>query len=528
MKRRSFIKTAAASTVLPISLNGMSLRSVQNSSLLGALGKRSANGKVLVIIQLNGGNDGLNMVVPLDQYSNLSKARSNILLSEESVLKLKNTTKTGLHPKMTGAQRLFDNNKMSIVQSVGYPQPNFSHFRSMDIWMSASDSDKVLTTGWMGRYLDKRYPKFPEDYPNANMKDPLAIQIGPLVSLAFMGPNTNMGMAVTNPESFYNLLDNASGNVPSTPAGDELAYIRLLAQQTNEYADVIKEAASKGTNKSTKYPTGGRGSNLAEQLKIVARLIHGGLQTPVYMVSLGGFDTHSAQVDTSDTKEGFHATLLSQLSASMEAFQDDLELLGISDRVVGMTFSEFGRRVQSNGSTGTDHGAAAPLMVFGDAVQPGIIGNNPRIPSATTVNDNVPMQFDFRQVYGSILQDWFELPSSEVKSLLGDDFNTLPIFKNNLSKIDTFADFMTQISLGTIFPNPAKDKAVVSYRTDAGGNLQLRLYDALGRLVYVYFDRSHSAGEYEFDMDLKGLKPGNYMVQLSSPLKSDTQVIQVL
>lgn len=528
MKRRSFIKTAAASTVLPISLNGMSLRSVQNSSLLGALGKRSANGKVLVIIQLNGGNDGLNMVVPLDQYSNLSKARSNILLSEESVLKLKNTTKTGLHPKMTGAQRLFDNNKMSIVQSVGYPQPNFSHFRSMDIWMSASDSDKVLTTGWMGRYLDKRFPKFPQDYPNATMKDPLAIQIGPLVSLAFMGPNTNMGMAVTNPESFYNLLDNASGNVPSTPAGDELAYIRLLAQQTNEYADVIKEAASKGTNKSTKYPTGGRGSNLAEQLKIVARLIHGGLQTPVYMVSLGGFDTHSAQVDTSDTKEGFHATLLSQLSASMEAFQDDLELLGISDRVVGMTFSEFGRRVQSNGSTGTDHGAAAPLMVFGDAVQPGIIGNNPRIPSATTVNDNVPMQFDFRQVYGSILQDWFELPSSEVKSLLGDDFNTLPIFKNNLSKIDTFADFMTQISLGTIFPNPAKDKTVVSYRTDAGGNLQLRLYDALGRLVYVYFDRSHSAGEYEFDMDLKGLKPGNYMVQLSSPLKSDTQVIQVL
>ena len=528
MKRRSFIKTAAASTVLPISLNGMSLRSVQNSSLLGALGKRSANGKVLVIIQLNGGNDGLNMVVPLDQYSNLSKARSNILLSEESVLKLKNTTKTGLHPKMTGAQRLFDNNKMSIVQSVGYPQPNFSHFRSMDIWMSASDSDKVLTTGWMGRYLDKRYPKFPQDYPNATMKDPLAIQIGPLVSLAFMGPNTNMGMAVTNPESFYNLLDNASGNVPSTPAGDELAYIRLLAQQTNEYADVIKEAASKGTNKSTKYPTGGRGSNLAEQLKIVARLIHGGLQTPVYMVSLGGFDTHSAQVDTSDSKEGFHATLLSQLSASMEAFQDDLELLGISDRVVGMTFSEFGRRVQSNGSTGTDHGAAAPLMVFGDAVQPGIIGNNPRIPSATTVNDNVPMQFDFRQVYGSILQDWFELPSSEVKSLLGDDFNTLPIFKNNLSKIDTFADFMTQISLGTIFPNPAKDKAVVSYRTDAGGNLQLRLYDALGRLVYMYFDRSHIAGEYEFEMDLKGLKPGNYMVQLSSPLKSDTQVIQVL
>jgi len=212
----------------------------------------------------------------------------------------------------------------------------------------------------------------------------------------------------------------------------------------------------------------------------------------------------------------------------MEAFQDDLELLGISDRVVGMTFSEFGRRVQSNGSTGTDHGAAAPLMVFGDAVQPGIIGNNPSIPSSTTVNDNVPMQFDFRQVYGSILQDWFELSSAEVKTLLGEDFNTLPIFKNNLSSIDTFADFMTQISLGSIFPNPAKDKSVVSYRTDAGGTLQLCLYDSLGRLVHTYFDKAHSAGEYEYELDLKGLTTGNYVVQLRSSLKSDTQVIHVL
>jgi len=141
---------------------------------------------------------------------------------------------------------------MSIVQSVGYPQPDFSHFRSMDIWMSASNSNEVLTNGWIGRYLDKRYPKFPQGYPNASMKDPLALQIGPLVSLAFMGPTANMGMAVTNPSSVYDLLDNAVGEVPATPAGDELANIRLLSQQTNEYADVIKNAAAKGTNKSTK------------------------------------------------------------------------------------------------------------------------------------------------------------------------------------------------------------------------------------------------------------------------------------
>lgn len=527
MKRRSFLASAAASTMLPLSLNGMQLRSYQNSRLLSALGKRSANGKVLVIIQLNGGNDGLNTVVPLDQYSNLTKARSNVILSESSVLKLKNQSKTGLHPKMVGAQRIFDKDKMSIVQSVGYPQPDFSHFRSMDIWMSASNSNQVLTTGWVGRYLDKRYPKFPDDYPNATMKDPLAIQIGPLVSLAFMGPSVSMGMAVTNPSTFYDLLDNAAGSVPSTPAGEELAYIRLLAQQTNQYADVIKDAASKGTNKSTKYPSGVRSGDLSEQLKIVARLVHGGLQTPVYMVSIGGFDTHSAQVDTSDTKEGAHADLLSQLSVAMEAFQDDLELLGISDRVVSMTFSEFGRRVQSNGSDGTDHGAAAPMMVFGDAVQPGIIGNNPSIPSSTTVNDNVPMQFDFRQVYASVLQDWFELGVTDVKAILGEDYNTLPIFKNNLAQLDQLTEYLTQISLSSIYPNPAVDFAQVSYRTDAGGQLQLALYDPRGSLLQVYFNEKHNPGEHTYEMDIRGLAPGNYIVQLKSPIKSYTQVLRV-
>lgn len=527
MKRRSFIKAAAASTVLPVSLNGMGVKSFQESALLAALGKRSADGKVLVLIQLNGGNDGLNMVIPLDQYSNLTKARSNIVLNESKVLKTW-VDNVGLHPELSELNnKLFEAKKMSIVQSVGYPQPNFSHFRATDIWMSASDSNTVLTTGWMGRYLDKQYSGFPTGYPNSTMPDPLAIQIGPLVSLGFMGPNTNMGMAITNPSSFYNLVDNNAGSVPSTPAGDELAYIRLLAQQTNQYATVIKAAASKGTNKSTLYPTGTR-MNLGEQLKIVAKLISGGLKTPVYMVSLGGFDTHSAQVDGTDTTKGSHADLMAHLSQSIAAFQDDLELLGVSDRVAGMTFSEFGRRIQSNASVGTDHGAAAPLFVFGDGVQPGVIGNNPRIPTTTTVNDNVPMQFDFRQVYASVLKDWFELSSTEVKSILGTDFNTLPIFKNNAASIEDFADFMTQISIANIFPNPAMDQSTVQFRTDGGGRLKLRLYDPLGNLVHEYLDEEFSVGTQEYTMDLRGLKPGNYILQLRSNVKSVTEVLQKL
>lgn len=302
----------------------------------------------------------------------------------------------------------------------------------------------------------------------------------------------------------------------------------MLAQQTNEYADVIKAAANNGTNKSAKYPTGVRSNDLSEQLKIVARLIHGGLTTPVYMVSIGGFDTHSAQVDDTDTKEGSHANLLGQLSTAIEAFQDDLELLGISERVTGMTFSEFGRRVQSNASTGTDHGAAAPLMVFGDAVQPGIIGNNPNIPDATTVSDNVPMQFDFRQVYSTVLKDWFELSSTEVKDIMGADFNTLPIFKNSAANLEDFADFMTQINLRSVYPNPCRGHSTVKYSTDGGGELSLSLYDPMGTRITEFFNKPHQAGEHAYRMDLRGLKSGNYIVQLKSNLKSFTEVIQVL
>ena len=528
MKRRSFIKAATASTVIPVALNGMQLRSVNNNALLKALGKRGASDKVLVIIQLNGGNDGLNTLLPLDQYSNLSKARSNVLIPEDKAIGLSDHSEIGFHPQMSGLNNIYNNKKLNIIQSVGYPQPNFSHFRSTDIWMSASDSNKVLTTGWMGRYLNEQYPNYPDNYPNSTYPDPLAIQIGPLVSLSFMGPNTSMGMAITDPSSFYELLDNSSGNVPSTPAGEELAYIRMLAQQTNEYADVIKAAAANGSNKSTKYPISGGRNTLGEQLKIVAKLISGGLSTRVYMVSLGGFDTHSAQTDSTDTTLGNHSALLAHLSQSIEGFQDDLELLGISDKVTGMTFSEFGRRIQSNASGGTDHGAAAPMFVFGDAVQPGVIGNNPSIPSTTTVNDNVPMQFDFRQVYASVLKDWFELNDAEIKNILGTDFNTLPIFKNNISGIDDIAEYMTQISLRNVFPNPAKNKTIISFSTDGGGNLSLVLYNAMGNQLYTFFNKRFSAGTFEHELDLRGFSPGNYILQLHSEMKSCTQTLQIL
>jgi uncharacterized protein (DUF1501 family) len=374
-------------------------------------------GRVVVLIQLNGGNDGLNTVIPLEYYDAYYKARTNIAIPQEKVLKLQGNDRTGLHPAMPELQQLYNVGKLTIVQGVSYPQPNFSHFRATDIWLTGADAGQILPTGWAGRYLDEEYPQFPHNYPNPGMPDPLAIQVGSLVSPALQGPALTMGMAISNPNNFYDLINDRSTPAPATRAGDQLAYIREMSVKTDQYAGVIKQAAQKVTRQSDYYPAAGK-NPLADQLKIVARLIAGGLKTRFYLVSMGGFDTHAKQTDTADTTTGNHAKLLARLSEAINAFQDDLSGLQIEDRVIGMTFSEFGRRIQSNASGGTDHGAAAPVFIFGGKIQSGIIGNNPTWPSKLTVNDNLAMQYDFRGIYSTLLEKWFLADEATAESVL--------------------------------------------------------------------------------------------------------------
>lgn len=522
MKRRNFLK---AGTLLPLGIGGMGVKAYANSPLLNMLAaKANSTDKVLVLVLLSGGNDGLNTLIPTDQYSNLSKARSNVLIPENKVLGLNGKTGVGLHPAMTGLQSMYNEGLVNAIQAVGYPNPNFSHFRSTDIWMSGSDTDEFWNTGWMGRFLEHEFPGFPDGYPNTAMPDPLAIQIGSMVSLTFMGPESNMGMAITDPTSFYNLVDGKVDPAPSNNYGKELTYIRQIAQQTNEYATVIKAAAAKANNLSTKYPSN---NSLADQLKIVAKLIKGGLKTPVYMVSQGGYDTHSQQVDNSDHSVGIHANLLKQLSDAIAAFQDDVKLMGIDDRVAGLTMSEFGRRISSNASVGTDHGAAAPMFAFGAGVQSGIIGSNPTIPSNSTVNDNLPMQYDFRQVYASVLQDWFGLTTAETKAVMGGkDFNTLPVFKTHPAGLEDWADLMSRIELFDPSPNPARDLTSLNFYTD-GGTIELCLFDALGNKIKVIANGKYAPGKHEIPLTVSGLRAGNYFCQLSQGNKKVTKVLMV-
>ncbi|MEO7922709.1 MAG: DUF1501 domain-containing protein [Chitinophagaceae bacterium] len=521
MKRRDFLqKSIPAATLLPALINGYSVKAfAADSPLVQALMQGvTETDHVLVIIQLAGGNDGLNMVVPVSTYSSYFNARSNVAIPQNRILSLSGTSASGLHPAMTGMQNIFNNGNMKVIQAVGYPQPNFSHFRATDIWMSASNSDQEVFNGWAGRYLNYEYPNFPTGYPNTSMPDPLAIQIGSTTSLTTQGPVVNMGMSITSATSFYNLISGTTDPVPNTPAGKELKYIRLVNQQTQKYSTVIRNAANTVTQQVT-YPTN---NSLADQLKIVARLIKGGLRTRVYMVSFGGFDTHSVQVNAADTTTGAHATLLQRVSDACKAFQDDLQFLQIQDRVIGMTYSEFGRRIKSNSSVGTDHGAAAPMFLFGSKIATGVLGDNPSIPANASVNDNVPMQYDFRSIYSTILEKWFCLDKTIVSGLYPPNINSqlqsLPLFKSSIScsttpppPPDPNVD-----SLITNYPNPFTDNTRISFRTE-GGHTLIQVIDTLGRVIRTLLEKDYpSATTDSVNFNAEGLPTGVYYARLQN------------
>ncbi len=487
-------------------------------------GAQTVTDKILVIVQMVGGNDGLNTVLPLDQYSNLTAARPNVFIPDTAALRLNGTTATGLHPSMTGLQNLYNDGRLAIIQGVGYPNPDFSHFRGTDIWNTASDTNEVLTSGWIGRYLAHEFPNFPQGYPNAAMPDPLAIQVGSSLSSVFQGFTQNVAQTVPRPDSSNNitlsqLANGTTDPAPATNAGDELVFVRAMMAQANQYATVVQAAWQAGQN-AYPYPQppsnagGYRASYLGEQLRTVVRLIKGGLKTRVYMVNIGSFDTHADQVDITNPTTGEHASLLKELSDAIFAFQEDLRLLSLEDRVVGMTYSEFGRRIKSNFSNGTDHGAAAPMFVFGSKVQGGIKGTNPVIPAVVGVNDNVPMQYDFRTVYTTILQNWFCLSQTDAQNVLLHNQPTMPLV-NNICSVPTVDTKKAGDAYVRNFPNPANTYTTIQFEA-LGDDVVIELYNPLGQQIRTLIDADLDKGIHEIQVDVADLPTGNYYYRYQS------------
>lgn len=505
MERRSFLRTATGSALsMPFLLNGTSLQAMGRSALFSGL--NPDNDRVLVLIQLTGGNDGLNMLVPMDQYDNLAQVRSNILIPENHLLPLNDTLH--VHGSFTSLRELYDNGQAGIVQSVGYPNQNRSHFRSTDIWTTASPANEIWTDGWLGRYMDTLYDNYPEGYPNDEHPHPFAISMSNSVSETCQGAVANYSMALKDPFSLAPLAQGEETELPDTPYGWELSFLRNAIVQSNAYGEVITAAAENG-NSLAEYTTGNK---LAEQLRNVALLISGGLSTSVYVVSLGGFDTHANQVVEGTSTEGEHAVLLQTVSEAIASFQEDLNMLGLQERVLSMTFSEFGRRIRSNDSLGTDHGTAAPLMLFGECVNPQILGTNPVIDTEVDNKEGIPMQYDFRDIYGSVLTDWFEVEEDIVRNLLYSDFTHLPVIQT-CEIVDTDEAALEDVSTLNAFPNPCRNNLKLQFSI-AKGQVRLGLFDAIGSEVKTISNRSLAAGQHTVHIDMSGLPAGVYFARL--------------
>ena len=506
MKRRSFLRTGSAAT-LPVFLNGFNIGLLPSGAFLNFLGDDSD--RILVLVQLDGGNDGLNTLIPLDQYSALSNLRANILVPEGQVLQFYDHV--GVHPAMTGFKSLFDEGKLLAIQGVAYPDQNRSHFRSTDIWQSGSSADTFLTTGWLGRWFDQYVVDYPEGFPNTQYPDPFAITIRAQVSETCQGLTANYSMAVQDPYNAYPVDETTVNGLPDTNYGHEMAFLIDAMRQTNAYADTIVGAANNGMNLSPLYADN---NALAQQLKTVALLISGGLQTRVYVVRIGGFDTHANQVAQGETASGQHANLLGQLSDAIHAFQDDLYRLGVDKRVLGMTFSEFGRQIASNDSLGTDHGTGAPLFVFGSCVQGGVLGENPAISSTPEPQAGVAMQYDFRDIYASILREWFKVPDQNVVDLLNGEFAPLGLTEDCevVSATGEVGDIRSQVS---VYPNPASGNPTLRFYSE-GDSIRIGLYDQLGRRIALLSEKYFERGEHILTIPMEQYPKGSYYVRIET------------
>ena len=414
MKRRDFFKTAAPLGFYPILAGGLPVRSLAATSPF-AIGPCDVTDRSLVIIYLNGGNDIINTLVPLNQLDGYAQFRPDIRLPESSLITLDATLpdnrQLGLHPELTGLKNLYDEGLLHIVQRVGYGLPNKSHFKALDNWLTGSGGDlQNLPTGWLGRFLQDRYPGY-NGNPFLGEPDPLGILFGSMNKTGFHTfeeHSYEINLSGQDPAGFYSLISSLSGapiaNIPDTEHGEMLRHIAGIENSVNVYAQRITETFNNGTNSAAVYPD----TSLGNQLKTIARMLSGGSRTKIFMATTGGFDTHVNEVVDGDTATGKHAELMQNIGSSVKAFQDDLAALGLDTQVVTVIFSEFGRKIIQNDSLGTDHGTLGSMFVIGKAVEGGVTGDNIELENQDNQGAAHPSQLqnDYRTVFASLMQDW--------------------------------------------------------------------------------------------------------------------------
>lgn len=549
MKRRDFLKKTAPLAASPFVLNGLTMKAFANQQMMQILGCEDVLDRVLVLVQMKGGNDGFNTVIPISQYADYANLRPDINIKDtgnasEKYIDLDSTLGssklTGLHPVMTEIKALYDAGKVSLVNAVGYPNANKSHFKSTDLWLSGGDGTSAnfnIGTGWIGRYLDYTFPGIAGN-PTAQMPDPLGLELGDRKpSLGFHTETehrTSINLTGQDPSGFYNIVSEIGNapifNVPNSEYGEILQHVMNLENSISVYSQRITNVFNAGTN-SANYPN----TSLASQLKTIARLISGGSRTKVFLTKIGGFDTHNEQIQLGSTHLGKHASLLEEISEAVKAFQDDLSGLGLEDRVMTVTFSEFGRKAIQNGSAGTDHGTLAPMMIFGKHVDPGVFGDH--IDMQNLDNTGSPGQnptYDYRQVFTSLLQDWLGASSNALVSTRFDSFESakLPIVApGQVVPPECYDPFINAVGIEDnlfqfrAFPNPTSGLFRVDFHLPYPLPTTVTIHSLAGQMVHQERLEGRS-GQQEIVIDLSAHPSGVYLCQIQN--QSGTQSLKII
>lgn len=550
----------------PIAFQGVPLKLMASHDEFSRLAMQSDNDKVLIILQMHGGNDGLNTIIPLSNYDEYYSRRANIAIPNKvgnrTLIPLDSTVaaadQVGLHPDMNDFKHMYDTGKAAVFQGVSYENNNGSHFRGRDIWFMGGGANDYYSSGWIGRYLGTEYQpnSYPQDFPTEEMPDPLALEMGNDVSLLFHQTGnipTSISLGST-PDGLLRQINDLDGfseevgegftvddrGLPPTfledsPYGKEMDWILGLEDKSEEYIKRLAEIYEASSETSVSYPESypfnaprnAKTNGLKGQLALIARLLAGGIKTKVFLVKIGGFDTHADQVETYDPTMGLHSALLYHISSSMRAFQADLRSRGIEDRVLTMTMSEFGRRIGSNGSFGSDHGTGGPMMMFGAGVKPGIYGTVPDL-----TRSNVSLQFDYRQVCANILHEWMGVDKTVIANDIffqdfidgpnpeGGSYEPMDLIKEVILSEKEYVKKNYRIE--TVYPNPAHNYTQARIFVNNHQHVLVELVNMEGKTV-TQIARSVGPGEHTFSFVLDGLSPGYYFIKAKSEMLNDTK-----
>ncbi len=502
--RRDFMKTAGLTTSMGMILGSMPLKAF--TSMAANFAGDTDN--ILVMIRLVGGNDALNTIVPIYDYGTYSSLRPTIGHKQSELINL--TDEFAVPKVASDFKTLWDRDILRVINGIGYPDQNLSHFRSTDIWATA-EPDTEINEGWLTRLITLDEPDILVDPP----EHPSAIQIGSSGNLTFNTENNNnLSVNVSNIDQLFQVAEDgtfySTDQLSDCLHGQQVEYLRNVANHTFRYADVIKQAYEASTT-SVSYTR----TQLADQLALIARLIKGGLRSSFYLITLNGFDTHADQISR-------QSGLLHALSTGMKEFYEDLASANVDKRVLSMTSSEFGRRPQQNSSGGTDHGAASKLFLFGPAVNgSGFVGDHPDLSDLDGVG-NLKYSVDFRSVYSFILVNWLCFPESAVPEVLFQAFDPVDLgFTCSTTRTISAGDNMENFYVS----RQSARSCLIHLTMKTTSRCSIVVYDSLGRQISILHQGLLLKGphEYVFNGNTGNLSPGLYFVVMKNRGKISTR-----